>query len=32
MEVKDILQYINVLNHHTLNLHNVIPQLNLYKG
>ena len=40
MEVKDItnlimeniLQYIHVLDHHTLNLHNVIPQFNLYKG
>lgn len=40
MEVKDrtnlimenILQYIHVLNHHTLNLHNVIPQFNLYKS
>ena len=40
MEVKDItnlimeniLQYIHVLNHDTLNLHNVLPQFNLYKG
>ena len=40
MEVKDrtnlimenILQSIHVLNHHTLNLHNVIPQFNLYKS
>ena len=30
--MENILQYIHVLNNHTLNLHNVIPQFDLYKG